>query len=50
MKEANKSIKCEEKPKAVQMMFDLGGFNNAFAEEIANDFEMDELLSVMQKL
>ena len=40
------SIKGEEESKAVQMMFDFGGFNNAFADETADDFELISFLVV----
>ncbi len=40
------SIKGEEESKAVQMMFDFSGFNNAFAGETADDFELISFLVV----
>ena len=40
------SIKGEEETKATQLMFDFGGFNNAFAEETADDFELISFLIV----
>lgn len=46
LNKAIKSIKGEEETKAVQMMFDFGGFNNAFAEETADDFELISFLVV----
>lgn len=46
LNKAIKSIKGEEESKAVQMMFDFGGFNNAFAEETADDFELISFLVV----
>lgn len=46
LNKAIKSIKGEEESKAVQMMFDFGGFNNAFAEETADDFELVSFLVV----
>ena len=44
LNKAIRSIKGEEESKAVQMMFDFGGFNNAFAEETADDFELISFL------
>ena len=44
LNKANRSIKGEEESKAVQMMFDFGGFNNSFAEETADDFELVSFL------
>ncbi len=46
LNKAIKSIKGEEESKAVQMMFDFGGFNNAFADETADDFELISFLVV----
>lgn len=46
LNKAIRSIKGEEESKAVQMMFDFGGFNNAFAEETADDFELVSFLVV----
>lgn len=46
LNKAIKSIKGEEESKAVQMMFDFGGFNNAFAEETTDDFELISFLVV----
>ena len=46
LNKAIKSIKGEEESKALQMMFDFGGFNNAFAEETADDFELVSFLVV----
>ena len=43
---AIRSIKGEEESKEVQMMFDFGGFNNAFAGETADDFELISFLVV----
>lgn len=43
---AIKSIKGEEESKATQLMFDFGGFNNAFANETADDFELISFLVV----
>jgi superfamily II DNA/RNA helicase len=43
---AIKSIKGEEESKAAQMMFDFSGFNNAFAGETADDFELISFLVV----
>ena len=40
------SIKGDEESKAVQMMFDFSGFNNAFADESADDFELISFLVV----
>ena len=43
----NKAIKSiKEESKATQLMFDFGGFNNAFAEETADDFELISFLVV----
>lgn len=46
LNKAIRSIKGEEESKAVQMMFDFGGFNNVFAEETADDFELVSFLVV----
>lgn len=46
LNKAIKSIKGEEESKAVQMLFDFGGFNNAFAEETTDDFELVSFLVV----
>ena len=46
LNKAIRSIKGEEESKAVQMMFDFGGFNNAFAGETADDFELISFLVV----
>ena len=46
LNKAIKSIKGEEDSKATQLMFDFGGFNNAFAEETADDFELISFLVV----
>ena len=46
LNKAIKSIKGEEEVKAVQNMFDFGGFNNAFAEETVDDFELISFLVV----
>ena len=46
LNKAIKSIKGEEESKATQLMFDFGGFNNAFAEETADDFELISILVV----
>ena len=46
LNKAIKSIKGEEESKATQLMFDFGGFNNAFAEETADDFELISFLVV----
>ena len=43
---AIKSIKGEEKSKATQLMFDFGGFNNAFANETVDDFELVSFLII----
>lgn len=40
------SIKGEEEEKAFQATFDFGGFNNAFAEETTDDFELISFLVV----
>lgn len=46
LNKAIKSIKGEEESKATQLMFDFSGFNNAFAEETADDFELISFLVV----
>ena len=46
LNKAIRSIKGEEESKAVQMIFDFGGFNNAFAGETADDFELISFLVV----
>jgi superfamily II DNA/RNA helicase len=46
LNKAIKSIKGEEESKAAQMMFDFSGFNNAFADETADDFELISFLVV----
>lgn len=46
LNKAIKSIKGEEESKAVQTMFDFRGFNNAFANETADDFELISFLVV----
>lgn len=46
LNKAIKSIKGEAESKATQLMFDFGGFNNAFAEETADDFELISFLVV----
>ncbi|AMJ41443.1 DEAD/DEAH box helicase [Anaerotignum propionicum] len=40
------SIKGKEEEKAIQTTFDFGGFNNAFGEETADDFELISFLVV----
>ncbi|MGB4985067.1 MAG: helicase-related protein, partial [Erysipelotrichaceae bacterium] len=40
------SIKGKEEEKASQTVFDFGGFNNAFADETADDFELISFLVV----
>ena len=44
--EAVQAIKGEEKSKAVQSVFDFSGFNNAFAYETVDDFELISFLVV----
>lgn len=44
LNKAIKSIKGEEESKAVQNVFDFSGFNNAFANETADDFELVSFL------
>ena len=46
LNKAIKSIKGEEESKATQLMFDFGGFNNAFADETADDFELISFLVI----
>lgn len=46
LNKAIKSIKGEEKSKATQLMFDFSGFDNAFADETADDFELISFLVV----
>lgn len=46
LNKAIKSIKGEEESKATQLMFDFGGFNNAFASETVDDFELISFLVV----
>ena len=46
LNKAIKSIKGEEESKATQMMFDFSGFNNAFADETADDFELVSFLVI----
>ena len=46
LNKAIKSIKGEEESKAAQLMFDFGGFNNVFADETADDFELISFLVV----
>lgn len=46
LNKAIKSIKGEEESKATQLMFDFGGFDNAFADETADDFELISFLVV----
>lgn len=46
LNKAIKSIKGEEESKAVQMMFDFNGFNNVFANESVDDFELISFLVV----
>lgn len=46
LNKAIKSIKGEEESKATQLMFDFGGFNNVFADETADDFELISFLVV----
>ena len=40
------SIKGAEESKAAQLMFDFGGFNNAFADVTTDDFELISFLVV----
>ena len=46
LNKAIRSIKGGEESNAVQRMFDFGGFNNAFAGETADDFELISFLVV----
>ncbi|MEF9984492.1 MAG: helicase-related protein [Oscillospiraceae bacterium] len=46
LNKAVNSIKGEEEAKAFQTTFDFGGFNNAFAEETSDDFELISFLVV----
>ena len=46
LNKAIKSIKGEEESKVTQLMFDFSGFNNAFADETADDFELISFLVV----
>lgn len=46
LNKAIKSIKGEEESKATQLMFDFSGFDNAFADETADDFELISFLVV----
>lgn len=46
LNKAIKSIQGEEESKAVQNMFDFGGFNNTFADESVDDFELVSFLVV----
>lgn len=46
LNKAIKSIKGEEESKATQLIFDFGGFNNAFAGETVDDFELISFLVV----
>lgn len=46
LNKAIKSIQGEEENKAVQVMFDFGGFNNTFANETADDFELVSFLVI----
>lgn len=46
LNKAIRSIKGEEESKAVQNIFDFSGFNNSFAEETADDFELISFLVV----
>jgi superfamily II DNA or RNA helicase len=46
LNKAIKSIKGEEESKAVQAMFDFSGFNNSFADETVDDFELVSFLVV----
>ena len=40
------SIKGEEEEKAIQTVFDFGGFNNSFADESIDDFELISFMVV----
>jgi ERCC4-related helicase len=46
LNKAVKSIKGEEESKAAQMIFDFGGYNNSFANETSDDFELVSFLAV----
>ena len=46
LNKAINEIQGEEETKAVQLMFDFSGFNNAFAEESVDDFELVSFLVV----
>lgn len=46
LNKAIKSIKGEEEGKAEQTIFDFGGFNNSFANESVDDFELISFLVV----
>lgn len=46
LNKAIKSIKGEEEEKAVQTIFDFGGFNNTFASQSVEDFELISFLVV----
>ncbi len=46
LNKAIKSIQGDEESKAVQKMFDFGGFNNVFADESVDDFELVSFLVV----
>jgi superfamily II DNA/RNA helicase len=46
LNKAIQSIKGEEEEKAFQTTFDFGGFNNSFAEETTDDFELISFLVV----
>lgn len=41
-----RSIQGEEEKQAVQTVFDFSGFNNSFADETADDFELISFLVV----
>lgn len=46
LNKAISSIKGDEEEKAIQTVFDFGGFNNTFADETADDFELISFLVV----
>ncbi|WP_249030223.1 helicase-related protein [Tannockella kyphosi] len=46
LNKAVKSIKGVEEEKAISMSFDFGGFNNAFADDTTDDFELISFLVV----
>jgi superfamily II DNA/RNA helicase len=46
LNKAIRSIKGEEETKAVQTMFDFGGYNNVFADETVDDFELISFLVI----